>query len=107
MKKGTREIYIDVRHHPKHMEEYPEFISEAHKMVEQANPHATVALALRNAAERLSPEPDYEALCRYLAEAAKRYRESTLRGNASNVWVSTGSELDAAVKHYNTAIERS
>jgi hypothetical protein len=64
-KQGTYEVYIDVRHYPRHAEDWQERQATAFKLRDSGHPQELVVYALRSFASDLekkhSDEPEYQA----------------------------------------------
>jgi hypothetical protein len=50
---GTYEVFIEVRHHQRHLEEYAEVLHSADKLVDTGDPQQMVVDALRGFADEL------------------------------------------------------
>jgi len=59
--RGTYEVYIDVRHHKRHLDDWEERESTALKLVDTGDPHQMVLDALRGFADELEAKWAREA----------------------------------------------
>lgn len=80
------EVYVDVRHHPRHLEDWERRESSADRFVwEDGQDHMPlVASSLRGLADRLSPE-------------------TTIEGDERRVWVALHDEIQRVGKDWDSA----